>query len=312
MKARPEVSVLIASHARPETLARVLASVERQRRDLILEVIVVDNKSARSSEVARVAGSFAQVTHLPLTENLGFGRALNRAFAHARGELTYFTCDDIVLGDGCLRHLCDAHRSRPRPGFTSLLLHKSAPPNEIQWAGGIFEFGLTPRLTQLRALPPSAVADGRPYPVSFVAGGLFMVERTFFARLGGYREDFFMYEEDTELSQRVLRSGRDLVIVPSAIAYDLCPPATFDPSRVNADKIRNFLAVILLHAPDRLWPLILAKQFIAGLRRLVRMPQDQRSNLYRGWTKFLASWTMLLRDRRLLVRQMATLRRESV
>lgn len=294
---KKDVAVVVASHARPETLDLVLTSIVDQRDDLALEIIVVDNPSARSREVASVVSKYEDVHLIQLRRNQGFGRAIGRGVACASAQFLYLACDDVVLAKGSLKKLKAAHVQGPRVGLSAPLLLRADDPEKIQAAGGAFELSLNPRVLIHQALPLGA-CDNAPCAVTFLPGGTLFVERNYFNALGGYREDFFMYEEDTELCQRVLRSGRTLLVVPSAKAYDLMPPATYDPRRVHSAKIRNFLAMITLHADGRLLPLILARQFVAGVRRLYLLSGSERSTWRRGWREFLFSLPMLLRDRR--------------
>jgi GT2 family glycosyltransferase len=139
--------------------------------------------------------------------------------------------------------------------------------------------------------------------VTFVPGGTIFTERRFLLDLGGYREDFFMYEEDTELCQRVRRWQRDVVIVPSARVFDVIAPATYDPTRVRAQQLRNYLAMITLHARAGLAGPILAKQFAGGLIRLPYLTRQGRREWRAGWRSYLAALPLLLRDRLRSLRQ---------
>jgi glycosyltransferase involved in cell wall biosynthesis len=291
----PEIAVIVASHCRPGPLALVLASVARQQ-DVALEVVVVDNPSARSDEIAGVVSGFPGVRLVRLDRNVGFGRAINRGVAQSTAPLLYFACDDVELGDGCLRELRDAHRGRPAAGLTAPVIYEASDPSRIRCAGGACTIGLNVRLDLFKALP--APGSEEPFAVSFVPGGAVLTDRDLFLRLGGYREDFFMYEEDTELSQRVRRVGRDLVVVPRARTYDQVPPATYDPKVVRPDMIRNHLATLLLHAPLALAPLLLTKKLLGEARRLHRLPAQERRHWVVGWGRFLAAVPYLLRDRR--------------
>jgi GT2 family glycosyltransferase len=272
----------------------VLASVARQQ-GVSLEVVVADNPSDRSDEIAGVVSRFPGARLARLDHNVGFGRAINRGVAQTAAPLLYFACDDVELGDGCLRELRDAHRARPAPGLTAPVIYEASDPERIRCAGGAYTIGLNVRLDLFRALPASGSRE--PFPVSFVPGGALLTDRQLFLGLGGYREDFFMYEEDTELSQRVRRAGRDLVVVPRASTYDQVPPGTYDPQVVRPDKIRNHLATALLHAPLGLVPFFFLRKLLAELLNLPRLPSAERRHWLIGWRRFLCAVPRLLRDR---------------
>ncbi len=298
MNAAAEIAVIIASHSRPGPLAAVLRSVELQRRDVALEVIVADNPSARSDEIAAVVAGFPGVTLVRLPRNVGFGRAINAGVARATAPVCYFACDDVLLTEGCLRALLAVHRTHPRAGLTAPVLLAADDPQRYRFSGGTHTWGLTPRLRiHTEPLPPTGC---EPFAVTFVPGGALMIDRDLFLHLGAYRDDFFMYEEDTELCLRVRRLGRALTVVPAAQALDLGPPPTYDGELVRADKIRNLLATFTLHAPPALAPWVIAKCFASGILRLHGMPREDRRAWLNGWRRFVGALPALLRDRRRL------------
>ncbi|MFO0810553.1 MAG: glycosyltransferase family 2 protein [Gemmataceae bacterium] len=290
----PDVAVIVASHSRPGPLDRVLASVARQR-GVAVETIVADNPSEKSAEIEAVVAARPKVQLVKLAHNRGFGRAINQGVERSSAPLLYFACDDVELADDCLAELCRAHRARPAAGMTAPVIYDAADTSRVRCAGGDFRIGLKVRLDLFRQLPQPAAEE--PYQVSFVPGGAALIDRELFTQLGRYRDDFFMYEEDTELSQRVRRAGRDLAIAPRARTYDLIPPSTYDPKVVRPDMIRNHLATVLLHAPAALVPVLFGTKFAAGVVRLPGLPSADRRHWVVGWKRFLVAVPRLLRDR---------------
>lgn len=99
---RPEVSICVATHRRPEGLVRLLESLARLKLpvDLALEVLVVDNDAERSA--APVAARFADFAH-PLRwleePRRNIAHARNRALAEASGRWLAFIDDDEVADE---------------------------------------------------------------------------------------------------------------------------------------------------------------------------------------------------------------------
>jgi len=56
-----------------------------------------------------------------------------------------------------------------------------------------------------------------PHPVSFASGCALMLRRKAVKTVGGFDPRFFMYEEDVDLSLRLLEAGFPLIYVPAAI-----------------------------------------------------------------------------------------------
>ena len=98
----PDVSICVATHLRPEGLARLLESLARLKLpgDLALEVLVVDNDPEGSA--ARVAARFADFAH-PLRwlqePRRNIAHARNRALAEAAGRWLAFIDDDEVADE---------------------------------------------------------------------------------------------------------------------------------------------------------------------------------------------------------------------
>ena len=108
------VSVILATHKRPETLHSVLASFcDLEHEGLQWEVLVVDN--AGGNEAKDVIDEFT--TRLPLTlvvePRLGKSNALNAAMSQATGALFLFTDDDVLVDSKWLIHTWEGAESRP-------------------------------------------------------------------------------------------------------------------------------------------------------------------------------------------------------
>ena len=76
MTNRPAMSVVVVSYRCGALLRDCLASLDMNRRDLSLQVIVVDNASGDGT--VEVARGFAGVDVVELGENVGFARANER------------------------------------------------------------------------------------------------------------------------------------------------------------------------------------------------------------------------------------------
>jgi hypothetical protein len=63
---------------------------------------------------------------------------------------------------------------------------------------------------------PSAAID--PIPVDWAAGMFLVMRSTQYAALGGFDQRYFLYCEDVDLSARVWKSGRRVMLCPQATA----------------------------------------------------------------------------------------------
>src|SRR5262245_51490597 len=130
---RPSISVVVLSYNRPEHLANSLRSVFAQDVDADLDVIVVDNLSPKSAEVAQVVADFPRVRFLPQNENLGFSGGMNVGMAATRGDYLHLHEDDIVLDAGFYANLLPVVQCNPNTLFSGVL--------EQRPGGGLFYCG---------------------------------------------------------------------------------------------------------------------------------------------------------------------------
>lgn len=210
-----ELTVLLSTHDRAESLDRVLEGLSRQCLPPALswEVIVVQN--ACTDGTAAVLESWAsRLPLVSLSETMpGKGRALNQALARARGELLVFTDDDII----------------PAGDWLAAILGAAArwPQHDI-FAGTIvprFPAGTPPLLTE----PPYCgvvFAQFDPDPVEGPSartpfGPNMAIRRT---RVGGhqFRHDIgpngqaYPIGGETEFLRRLVAEGAGIVHVPGA------------------------------------------------------------------------------------------------
>ena len=295
MKA-PLVSVVIVSHSRPKELRQVLMSLRSQTLSEI-EIIVVDNKSDASPEIEIVVNEFNGCRLLQNYENVGFARAMNQGMHIAAGEYLYLSVDDVVLDRECLERFLNFKRMHSEVGLLSGVLYYAREPQTIECAGGKLNLGQFYQLTLNHFAERDIGQMCEPFEVTFILGGIIFAQRKFLMDIGGFREDFFMYFEDSELSIRVKRLGYSLMVLPQAKLYDLIAPNNFQASFVEPQKVANLLAVYLLHAQAWLLPIIYIRFLFSHCRDILKTG-DVKSALYKkAWGTFLYAIPKLLGDR---------------
>lgn len=109
----PPVSVLIATHNRPELLAQALASVEAQTYPH-WDIVLVDDGSMPPVDLASCPPTLAQrITLLRHDHAQGSGAARNTAIRHARGEILAFLDDDDLLAPDFVARAVGALQGHP-------------------------------------------------------------------------------------------------------------------------------------------------------------------------------------------------------
>ena len=241
------ISVVILSYNRPAHLARSLASIRAQSIQPA-EVIVVDNLSAESDAIARVASGFPDYTLVRNEVNLGFTGGMNIGIGRARQPYIYLTEDDVVLEPDCLGRLLEFAEQKPDAGLISGLMVDSTN-GAILSAGGSLRLDGVFGMTILGLGQPAPACFRDPLDVEYIPGAMMFARRELWQALGGFREDFFVYYEDSDLCFRARRAGYRISVVPAARVTHLPRGETRPSELVQFHMLKNFFSLYLLHAP---------------------------------------------------------------
>jgi succinoglycan biosynthesis protein ExoM len=210
----PGVSVCVATHRRPEGLARLLASLARQKRPvgLELEVLVVDNDADGSAApvLERWRGELPLRSFCEPRRNIAHAR--NLGLAHARGRWLAFVDDDEEADEDWLAAYWEWAEAGDADGWLGPVLPRYEPA-AAPWleAGG---FHARPRHASGARLGLAQLSTSN----AFLRRNLLEVRRfdPGFGRSGG---------EDTELFARLLRAGAVFRWCDEARVLETIPPA---------------------------------------------------------------------------------------
>lgn len=211
----PELSIVIVSYRCRDHLRACLDSIEANRADVDMEVLVYDNASG--DDTLAPAEGRPWVEAVALDENVGFGRANNLGFARARGRAVLALNPDTIIPPGALRACLDALWERPDVGLLTARLVGldgrldrrckrgfPTPWSSLCYFTGLDRYLRGPRSTHYTAgwLPEDREGD-----VESVSGAFMLMPAAALSEVGGFDEQFFMYAEDMDLCLRFIRHG---------------------------------------------------------------------------------------------------------
>lgn len=191
-------------------LGGVLRGLGEQTRPV--EVVLVDNGSSDDSvELAR--RELPGVKVVELGENLGFGRAINRAVAEVPGDPVILLNNDAVpeprFVEALLKGLGEGVDS-----VAGVLLQERAP--ELIDSAGVVADSTLMGFDYLHGEPAEA-AEAAAAPLG-PSGGAALYRRAAFEAVGGFDERIFLYYEDLDLALRLAARGGRCRIAPEARA----------------------------------------------------------------------------------------------
>lgn len=222
---RPDVSVVIVSYNTAAMTLRCLETLRPQLEGLGWEVWVVDNGSSDGS-CAAIREAAPWVRLIASGENLGFGRANNRAMHRAGGRYLLLLNSDAFVKPGTVRALVSAADARPEVGVLApRLLNADGSLQRSCWRFP------SPGRSWLEALAVpawpivgrlAAVDDYRRWghdserEVDFAIGACLLVRREVYQSLGGFDPAFFLYGEEADWIRRIADAGWSIRFTPEA------------------------------------------------------------------------------------------------
>ena len=183
-----------------------------QHSDVEVAVYLSDN-SPEDMTAERLQWNFPGVTVLPQRGNIGFGRANNAVLPYLQSKYHLMLNPDVTFDPTLIHRMVDYMEQHPNIAIlTPKVLNEDGteqflPKKQIAvhyLLGGLLENlgGIFRRWREDFTLANVEVT--RPVPVEFATGCFLLIRTEIFLKLGGFDPRFFLYQEDSDLSHRVL------------------------------------------------------------------------------------------------------------
>ena len=221
-----------------------------------LSVIIADNGSVDRERLRRIASEHgARLLELP--ENVGYGGALNAAFAQLPAAVRYVLVSnpDVVLSPGSVETLVGSMESDDRIGaigprvLNSDGTHYPSARSLPSLRNGIGHAVFTrawpdnpwSRHYRVVGSDPDSQRDA-----GWLSGSCVLVRRSAFEEIGGFDDGYFMYFEDVDLGYRLGKAGWRNVYEPRASVLHSGAHSTTSESdrmlRVHHDSAYRYLS----------------------------------------------------------------------
>lgn len=196
----PRVSVVILNWNRKDDLRECLNAIARQetpaqaRHDY--EVLVADNHSTDGSQ-AMLAAEFPYVRLIQMPGNVGVAGS-NAAMKAARGEFVVLIDNDMILIEtDAFRKIVERFDNRPEMGALAFRV-LDARTNTVSYNSPKYSDG----------------DDTIGYETSAFDGGGVAIRKSVLERVGYFPEDFFIYQNEVDLSTRIWAGGSEIRYFP--------------------------------------------------------------------------------------------------
>ena len=184
-------------------------------------IVVIDNFSP-NDDLSELQAKFSTITIIKLTDNVGFGAGCNIGaeyiFKNKEFQFVLFLNPDTIVSADAIHLLVSAFESEYTGAVVPKIVTTSEPPL-IWYAGGDINWWKGSGSIPLYGKNANDKYDSITHEVTFATGCALMLSRSAFNSTQGFDEKYFMYEEDAELSLRLLGNGFRIKYVPDALVF---------------------------------------------------------------------------------------------
>ncbi len=294
----PKVAAVVLNYQTPGDTLEAVASLEASGYEN-LEIIVVDNGPGGDWEKALVT-LHPDVAFLRNENNLGFSGGCNVGIRRAlEGEAAYILLfnSDALATPELIERLVRYAESHPRVGVLGPTI-LAEDGNSVWYQGGILNriLGYTSHPGMGQSLPKMS---GVARATDFIPGAAMLVRRDVFERVGLLDEDYFLYLEDVDLSERAREAEFGVVYCPSATAlHKVSASAGVRGTNVMTPLrayyfARNMILFLQKHAKGlRKWTSLQGQIYVRAPYRFLTMTMDGESPSFRHYLRGM--WDGLL------------------
>lgn len=212
-----DVSFITVNYNGLDDTLELLSSIYKlEEKDYSFEVIVVDNGSIEDPK-PKIFSKFPEVILIKSETNLGFAGGNNLGIKNAKGEYLFFINNDTIVSDDLVEILLQRFNENDKIGMLSPKI-KFYGTNIIQYAG----FSPLNILSRNFAYG-NKKEDGHEYE-KFLStysghGAAMMVPRKVIEEVGGIPEFYFLYYEELDWAQQIIKAGFEVKVEQKAKIY---------------------------------------------------------------------------------------------
>src|SRR5574344_900141 len=181
------------------------------------EVIVVDNDSG--SDLKLIKEKYPWIIGIQSHVNLGFAAGNNVGLKYSHGEYIFFVNNDAQLRDDSLIYLIERVSSSKKIAGASPKIIFAGNGQVIQYAGYTPLSKITMRNKTIGLNEIDIGEYDTAHPVPYIHGAAFLIKKEVIDKIGGWPENYFLYYEELDWSERIRRAGYELWYEPKCIVY---------------------------------------------------------------------------------------------
>ena len=217
-----DVSIIIVNYNTLTLTMQCINSIIFNTKDLIYEIIVVDNAS--TERCVEVLSSDKRIIFIEAGENLGFGKANNLGAQIAKGEYLFFLNSDTIINNNAIKIFFDFYESNKvkyNLGVIGCCLRNAN--GGIGQSVIVFPRCYSPLVYSLKKIFKGIISRGenvspieKDIMVEGIIGADMFMRRSIFEEVGGFDVDYFLYGEEVELQKRISDKSYNQFLIRNA------------------------------------------------------------------------------------------------
>ncbi len=218
-----DLTVGIVSYHNRDEIVTLIDSIERYTKGVKYRIYVVDNGSPKFETAMFMREAYPHITVL-CRENEGFGTAHNALIPYMDSRYHAVVNPDISIQDDIFTELVGYLDANPDCAMVQPdVIFPDGTPQPLPKRAPSYRFLILGRLgNRIKAFRKYRTAYTRadetftePTEVDFCSGCFFVTRTAHYKKLGGFDQDYFMYLEDADLTERMQSLGKT-VYYPNA------------------------------------------------------------------------------------------------
>ena len=224
-----DLSCIIVNYNNSQPLQSCLESIFKTIRGIDFEVIVVDN-SENDPGMQVLKNLFSEVQFIFNSSNVGFSKANNQAALVAQGDALIFINPDTILSDKAINSMHNYLVSHSAAG--ALGPKVVDPDGSLQyscrryptlWTGLFNRYSILSRLFPKNHFTSQYLMldfnHNDIVPVDWLSGCCLMAPKKVFEQIGGFDENYFLFNEDVDLCRMINKIGKEVIYFPKATVH---------------------------------------------------------------------------------------------
>lgn len=219
MNKQPKIFVIVVTYKGQQWYDRCFTSLRES--DMPVETIVIDNGNDGTTEYLKE--HFPEITILPNTENLGFGKANNMGMRYALDhgcDYVFLLNQDAWIFPDTMEQLVAAAEANPEYGIVAPVQCNKEMTKALD---GVIQFLINPDNVNRELFSDLMMGMVKDiYPVAEINAAAWLLPRKTLEMVGGFDPIFLHYGEDWNYLSRVLYHGMKVGLMPKVRVVHDC------------------------------------------------------------------------------------------